>query len=47
MTIAPAIREYYPDLNEAQLSVVGHLDGPMLVVAGPGSGKTYSIILRL
>lgn len=46
MTIAPAIREHYPDLNEAQLSVVGHLDGPMLVVAGPGSGKTYSIILR-
>jgi len=46
MMIAPAILEHYPDLNEAQLSVVGHLDGPLLVVAGPGSGKTYSIVLR-
>lgn len=46
MTIAPAILEGYPDLNDAQRSVVGHLDGPLLVVAGPGSGKTYSIVLR-
>jgi DNA helicase-2/ATP-dependent DNA helicase PcrA len=44
--IAPAILQGYPDLNDAQRSVVGHLDGPLLVVAGPGSGKTYSIILR-
>ncbi len=46
MTVAPAIREHYPDLNPAQLSVVGHLDGPLLVVAGPGSAKTYSITVR-
>lgn len=46
MTIAPAILERYPDLNEDQRSVIGHLEGPLLVVAGPGSGKTYSIILR-
>ncbi|MGQ9591820.1 MAG: ATP-dependent helicase [Planctomycetota bacterium] len=46
MTIAPAILERYSDLNEAQRSVVGHLEGPLLVVAGPGSGKTYSIVLR-
>jgi DNA helicase-2/ATP-dependent DNA helicase PcrA len=44
--IAPAILERYPDLNDAQRSVVGHVDGPLLVVAGPGSGKTYSIVLR-
>ncbi|MEX1243808.1 MAG: ATP-dependent DNA helicase [Thermoanaerobaculia bacterium] len=46
MTIAPAILQHYPDLNEAQRSIVGHLDGPLLVIAGPGSGKTYGIVLR-
>src|SRR5271169_5969165 len=46
VTIAPGILEHYSDLNEAQRAIVGHLDGPLLVIAGPGSGKTYSIILR-
>jgi len=46
MTIAPAILNHFPDLNEPQRDVVGHVDGPLLVVAGPGSGKTYSIVLR-
>jgi DNA helicase-2/ATP-dependent DNA helicase PcrA len=46
VTIAPAILEHYPDLNGAQREIVAHADGPLLVVAGPGSGKTYSIVLR-
>lgn len=46
MTIAPAILKHYPDLNDAQKKVVANSDGPLLVVAGPGSGKTYSIVLR-
>jgi len=46
VTIAPAILESYPHLNEAQRAIVGHLDGPLLVIAGPGSGKTHSIVLR-
>ena len=46
MTIAPDIIEHYPELNAAQRKIVGHLDGPLLVIAGPGSGKTYSIVLR-
>jgi len=46
MTIAPAILKHFPDLNPPQLQVIGHLDGPLLVVAGPGSGKTYSMVLR-
>ncbi len=46
MNIAPAIAEHYPALNDAQRAIVGHLEGPLLVIAGPGSGKTYSIVLR-
>jgi len=46
VTIAPPILAYYADLNDAQRAVVSHIEGPLLVVAGPGSGKTYSIILR-
>lgn len=44
--IAPQILEHYPDLNTDQRNVVAHDEGPLLVVAGPGSGKTYSIVLR-
>lgn len=46
MSIVPAIAEHYPALNEAQRAIVGHLEGPLLVIAGPGSGKTHSIVLR-
>ena len=46
MSIAPAVLKYYPELTENQRAVVGHLDGPLLVIAGPGSGKTQSIVLR-
>jgi len=46
VSIAPAIEQHYPDLNDAQRAIVGHIDGPLLVIAGPGSGKTYSIVLR-
>lgn len=46
MSIAGAIEQHYPGLNEAQRKIVGHLDSPLLVIAGPGSGKTHSIVLR-
>ncbi len=46
MSIAAAIQQHYPGLNDAQRAIVGHLDGPLLVIAGPGSGKTFSIVLR-
>ncbi len=46
MNIAPVIEQHFPKLNESQREIVGHLDGPLLVIAGPGSGKTYSIVLR-
>ncbi len=46
MSVAAEITEHYPELNEAQREVVAHLEGPLLVIAGPGSGKTHSIVLR-
>ena len=32
--------DYLKNLNEAQKEAVLHLDGPLLIVAGAGSGKT-------
>lgn len=34
-------------LNEAQKDAVLHKDGPCLVLAGPGSGKTLTIVNRV
>src|SRR3954453_13767408 len=36
-----------PELNEPQMQAVTHGDGPLLVFAGAGSGKTRTIIYRV
>lgn len=36
-----------PVFTEDQLKVVEHVDGPMLVCAGPGSGKTATLVGRI
>ena len=46
MDIAPAILRLKPRPDASQQQVIGHTEGPMLVIAGPGSGKTGSIQLR-
>lgn len=34
------------NFNDAQMSAIDHKDGPMLVLAGPGSGKTATLVER-
>lgn len=38
--------ESYLNLNDEQKRAVDHIDGPLLVVAGPGTGKTQLLSLR-
>ena len=47
MSISPHIHRADPGLDPQQLEVVGHLEGPLLVRAGPGAGKTRVVIWRL
>jgi DNA helicase-2/ATP-dependent DNA helicase PcrA len=46
VTIAKALAREYADMNDAQREIVAHVDGPLLVIAGPGSGKTFGLVLR-
>ena len=40
-------KSYLNDLNDAQLSAVLKTDGPSMVIAGAGSGKTRVLTTRL
>lgn len=33
--------------NEQQQKAINHIDGPVMLLAGPGTGKTYTIIERI
>jgi len=39
-------QEYYACLNDAQKSAVDTVDGALLVLAGPGTGKTQLLSVR-
>ena len=39
--------EFLKNLNNAQKEAVQHLDGPLLIVAGAGSGKTKVLTTRI
>ena len=39
--------EYLKNLNNAQKEAVTYLDGPLLIVAGAGSGKTKVLTTRI
>jgi len=46
MGIVRSILLEFPSVNDPQKEAIRHTAGPMLVVAGPGSGKTLVLILR-
>lgn len=41
------LRDYLSELNEAQRAPVEHKDGPLIVIAGAGSGKTRVLTYRI
>ena len=36
----------FRNANDQQLIAINHINGPLLIVAGPGTGKTYTLINR-
>ena len=44
--VAPVIRRRHPGLDQGQLELIGHLEGPARGIAGPGTGKTLAVALR-
>lgn len=40
------IKSFFPSLNEGQVEAIRTVDGPLQIIAGPGSGKTFVLVLR-
>ena len=36
----------FGDANEAQIEAIKTVDGPLLIIAGPGTGKTFTLVQR-
>ncbi len=45
--VNPIFTNAYKNLNPAQKQAVDTLEGPVMVVAGPGTGKTHILTLRI
>lgn len=37
----------FGNANDAQKSAISTTDGPLLIIAGPGTGKTYTLVKRI
>jgi len=44
---SPAFTDAYKQLNKQQKQAVDTIDGPVMVIAGPGTGKTQILTLRI
>jgi len=42
----PSIEKQFSSLNASQREAVAQTDGPLLIIAGPGSGKTLVLVVR-
>ncbi|OGZ05978.1 MAG: hypothetical protein A3C93_05785 [Candidatus Lloydbacteria bacterium RIFCSPHIGHO2_02_FULL_54_17] len=47
MPSSPAFEKRYHELNPAQKAAVDAIEGPVMVIAGPGTGKTEILTLRI
>ncbi|MEK7478044.1 MAG: UvrD-helicase domain-containing protein, partial [Patescibacteria group bacterium] len=45
--ISEEFRKQYAQLNQAQKEAVEAIEGPVMVAAGPGTGKTQILALRI
>ncbi|MBX4210416.1 ATP-dependent helicase [Candidatus Parcubacteria bacterium] len=45
--ISRVFKRYYTRLNKEQKKAVDTIDGPVMVIAGPGTGKTQILTLRI
>ena len=37
----------FTEMNENQVQAVKATDGPVLIIAGPGTGKTFTLVKRI
>lgn len=42
----PSIEQRFPLINQDQRKAISQIEGPLLIIAGPGSGKTFVLVLR-
>jgi len=44
--IINSFKKLFPSLNNNQIEAITTVDGPLLIIAGPGTGKTLVLVLR-